>query len=379
MKTLYSILFIIACTVTGAQAQGIRNQSFKPGEIWQDTDGEHINAHGGGILFHGGTYYWYGEHKTGGRTGNRAMVGVSCYSSTDLLNWKREGVALAVDEEGSGSDIEKGSVIERPKVIFNEKTGKFVMWFHLELKNQGYNAARTALAISDHPTGPFVFQKSLRPNPETWPINFEKAWKEKSVTESGLKAWTDEWKKEVAEGLFIRRDFKSGQMARDMTLYVDEDGKAYHIYSSEENLTLHIAELREDYLDFTGKWAVIEPAGHNEAPAVFKQNGKYYLITSGCTGWDPNAARSFVADDLMGPWTSLGNPAVGEGADLTFDSQSTFIVPVQGKENAFIFMADRWRPENAIDGRYVWLPVKMEAGRPILEWQDQWDLSHFDK
>jgi beta-xylosidase len=131
-------------------------------------------------------------------------------------------------------------------------------------------------------------------------------------------------------------------------------------------------------LDFTGKWAVIEPAGHNEAPAVFKQDGKYYLITSGCTGWDPNAARSFVADDLFGPWTDLGNPAVGEEADLTFDSQSTFIVPVQGKKNAFVFMADRWRPDNAIDGRYVWLPIKMKEGRPILEWNDEWDLSYFD-
>ncbi|SFU20055.1 Glycosyl hydrolases family 43 [Algoriphagus locisalis] len=381
MKRLVSFIVIIAGALTCVLGQSTSesHQAFQPGEVWTDTDGVHINAHGGGILFHEGKYYWFGEHKTGGRTGNRAMVGVSCYSSTDLLNWKREGVALAVHEEGSGSDIEKGSVIERPKVIYNEKTGKFVMWFHLELKGQGYNAARTALATSDHPTGPYEFQKSLRPNPGTWPVNFEKSWKKKSITEKDLEGWSEEWKKEVAEGLFIRRDFHTGQMARDMTLYVDDDGKAYHIYSAEENLTLHIAELTDDYLGFTGKWAVIEPAGHNEAPAIFKQNDKYYLITSGCTGWDPNAARSFVADDLMGPWTSLGNPAVGEGADLTFDSQSTFIVPVQGKTDAFIFMADRWRPENAIDGRYVWLPIQMKEGRPVLEWQDSWDLSYFDK
>jgi beta-xylosidase len=375
MKTILSFVLLLACaSLAQAQSQGL----FRPGEIWEDTEGVHINAHGGGILFHKGKYYWFGEHKTEGRNGNRAMVGVSCYSSEDLINWKREGVALEVAAEGSGSDIEKGSIIERPKVIYNEKTKKFVMWFHLELKSQGYNAARTALATSDSPTGPYIYQKSLRPNPETWPINFEESWKNKAVVEADLEAWSDEWKKEVSQGLFIRRDFGTGQMARDMTLFVDEDGKAYHIYSSEENLTLHIAELTEDYLGFTGKWAVIEPAGHNEAPAIFKQDGKYYLITSGCTGWDPNAARSFVADDLFGPWTSLGNPAVGEGADLTFDSQSTFIVPVQGKNNAFIFMADRWRPQNAIDGRYVWLPIQMKDGRPILEWKDEWGLSVFD-
>ncbi len=380
MKTLFSFILIFgsACHFVLAQSASEKQAVIRPGELWPDSEGVHINAHGGGILFYEGVYYWFGEHKTAGRMGNRAMVGVGCYSSTDLVNWKNEGVVLTVDAEGSGSDIEKGSVIERPKVIFNEKTGKFVMWFHLELKSQGYDAARTALAVSDSPTGPYVFEKSLRPNPKTWPLNFDSSWKEKTITEHALESWSDEWKKEVAEGLFIRRDFESGQMARDMTLYVDEDGKAYHIFSSEENLTLHIAELTDDYLDFTGKWAVIEPAGHNEAPAVFKQDGKYYLITSGCTGWDPNAARSFAADDLFGPWTALGNPALGEGAELTFDSQSTFIVPVQGKKDAFIFMADRWRPQNAIDGRYVWLPIKMKDGRPILEWMEEWDLSYFD-
>ena len=355
-----------------------KNTAFKPGEIWEDTEGTHINAHGGGILFHEGVYYWFGEHKTAGRGGNRANVGVGCYSSTDLYNWKNEGIALAVHEEGSGSDIEKGSVIERPKVIYNEKTKQFVMWFHLELKGQGYDAARTALAVSDHPTGPYVFKKSLRPNAGVWPVNFNEEWKKKTVTESELEAWSDEWKKEVAEGLFIRRDFEGGQMSRDMGLFVDDDGKAYHIHAAEENLTLHISELTDDYLDFTGKWAVMEPAGHNEAPAIFKHEGRYYMIASGCTGWDPNAARSFVSDDMLGPWEPLGNPAVGEDADLTFYSQSTFILPVQGKEAAFIFMADRWTPQNPIDGRYVWLPITMEGGKPILRWKDEWKLDVFE-
>ena len=350
------------------------NTSFKPGEIWPDTEDKHINAHGGGILYHKGKYYWFGEHKTEGKGGNRAMVGVSCYTSTDLYNWKNEGIALPVAPENSGSEIEKGSVIERPKVVYNARSKKFVMWFHLELKGQGYNAARTAVAVSNSPTGPYTFLKSYRPNAGIWPENFNPAWKEKTITEKDLKAWSDEWKQEVAEGLFIRRDLKPGQMARDMTVYVDEDGKAYHIHASEENLTLHISELTEDYLGFTGKWIAVAPAGHNEAPAICKRDGKYYLITSGCTGWDPNAARSFVATSMWGPWEPLGNPAVGEGADLTFQSQSTFILPVAGKKDAFIFMADRWRPNNAIDGRYIWLPLVFENGKPILRWQNEWKL-----
>ena len=334
-KILSTFLLIQILSVSIGNAQ--EYTSFNPGEIWKDDQGTHINAHGGGVLYHDGIYYWYGEHKTSGRGGNRAQVGVSCYASTDLYNWEDKGIALPVDAEGSGSDIEKGSVIERPKVIYNESTGKFVMWFHLELKDKGYEAARTALAVSDTPTGPFTFVKSLRPNAKTWPMNFPESWKTKTVQEKDLKAWSDQWKNEVSEGLFVRRDFDQGQMSRDMTLFVDDDGKAYHIHSAEENLTLHISELTDDYLDFTDKWAILEPAGHNEAPAIFKKDGRYYMITSGCTGWDPNAARSFVADDIMGPWESLGNPAQGKDADITFDSQSTYILPVQGKDDAFIF------------------------------------------
>ena len=129
--------------------EGKRYQSFKPGEIWLDNTEVHINAHGGGILYDGGRYYWFGEHKTEGEAGNRANVGVHCYSSDDLYNWIDEGIALAVEPEGSGSPIEKGCILERPKVIHNAKTGKYVMWFHLEPKGMGYRGAQSGVAVSD--------------------------------------------------------------------------------------------------------------------------------------------------------------------------------------------------------------------------------------
>ena len=351
----------------------IAQNKFQTGVEWRDQDGKHINAHGGGVLYHNGTYYWFGEHKTEGAGGNTALVGVGCYSSKDLYNWKNEGIVMKVDDDPS-SEITRGCVIERPKVIYNEKTKQFVLWFHLELKGQGYNAARTAVAVSDAVAGPYKFVKSYRPNASVWPLNFKEEWKNKTIKENDLKWWTDEWRKEVAEGLFIRRDFEKGQMSRDMTLFVDNDGKAYHIHAAEENLTLHISELTDDYLSFTGKWTTIAPAGHNEAPAIFKTDGKYFLVTSGCTGWEPNAARSFVATSLWGPWTSLGNPAQGNNAERTFESQSTFILPVQGAKDQFIFMADRWVPKNPIDGKYIWLPLIFDNGKPAIRWYDEWTL-----
>jgi beta-xylosidase len=323
----------------------------RPGAIWPDTNGVHINAHGGGILNYQGVYYWFGEHKVAGSAGNFAQVGVHVYSSTNLTDWKDEGIALAVSNDPA-SDITKGSIIERPKVIYNAKTKKFVMWFHLELKGQGYRAARAGVAVADKPTGPYVFQASFRPEAGHWPRNYKKGDNDGAVQ-------------------FLERDFAGGQMARDMTLFVDDDGHAYDIYSSEENHTLHIDQLSDDYTRPSGKYVRMQPMGDNEAPAIFKRGGKYYMFTSGLSGWKPNAARSFVADNIFGPWTALGNPVRGtpEQEATTFGGQATYVLPYKG---GFIFMGDLWRPKDAIDGRYLWLPVEWEDGKPVLRWRDSW-------
>jgi len=237
------------------------------------------------------------------------------------------------------SDISKGCILERPKVIYNTATKKFVMWFHLELKGHRYEAARSGVAVADKVTGPYTFLRSFRPN---------------------------------------------GQMARDMTLFIDDDGKAYHLYASEDNNTMHISLLTDDYLAPSGRYERVFPARYMEAPAICKRKGRYYFIASGCTGWVPNAARSAVADSIWGPWKELGNPCLGTnplnhlGPDKTFGGQSTFIIPVRAKDDAFIVMFDIWRPNNAIDGRYVWLPIRFTDEDFKIQWLNNWDLSIFD-
>ena len=113
-------------------------------------------------------------------------------------------------------------------------------------------------------------------------------------------------------------------MARDMTLFKDDDGTAYLIYSSEENLTLYISKLNEDYSDVTGwhkqgltdengnpvrdstyqaeygvDYVRVFPGGQREAPAMFKYQGKYYILTSGASGWSPNENKVTVADNIL--------------------------------------------------------------------------------
>ncbi|HBI57527.1 MAG: glycoside hydrolase family 43 protein [Duncaniella sp.] len=306
--------------------------------VWNDTDGNPINAHGGGILEHDGVYYWYGERK-GDRTYRSPGVGwecyrteaggVSCYSSRDLKNWKFEGVALKPDTADHTSDIHPTMVIERPKVVYNDKTRKFVMWMHID--NHSYSAARAGVAVSDSPTGPFTYIRSERPN------NSE---------------------------------------SRDMTIFKDDDGKAYHIYSSEGNSTLHISLLSDDYLSQSGSFCRNFPNRFREAPAIFKNDGKYYMVTSGCSGWSPNEAEWAVSTTIMGPWTPMDNPCRGKDADKTFYGQSTFVLPVgNGSDRSFIIMFDKWKKDDLVDSRYIWLPIRFNGDTLTIPWTDTVDLT----
>jgi hypothetical protein len=362
----------------------IAHSAFRPGAIWPDNNGIHINAHGGGVLFHDGVYYWFGEHKIKGEAGNAAHVGVHVYSSTDLYNWKDEGIALKVSDDPQ-SPIVRGCILERPKVIFNPRTKKFVMWFHLEPKDAfDYSGAMSGVAVADNVTGPFQFVNAFRPNAGVWPENVPAELKRPlSPEEAAALARLDLPGGPVPyypKNIVFRRDFANGQMARDMTLFVDDDGSAYHFYASEANGTLHISRLSDDFLRPAGKFVRLFPGRFHEAPSIFKTGGKYFLITSDCSGWAPNTARVSVAEHIFGPWEELGNPCLGtnEQTATTFGAQSTFVLPVQGKSGAFIFMADRWTPQNAIDGRYVWLPIEFKHGVPTISWYDEWDLTILD-
>lgn len=358
-----------------ATTQPTRPNTIRPGALWPDNDGTHINAHGGGVILHQGTYYWYGEHKIEGDEGNRAQVGVHVYSSADLIHWTDRGIALPVSHQ-PGHDIEKDCVIERPKVIYNGKTNAFVMWFHLELKGQGYRAARTAVAVSESPVGPFRFLRSLRMNAGIWPQNTPAEFRrdltpEEIASADAIAKKVGTRKLDESSHYYYRRDFHTGQMSRDMNLFVDDDHTAYHIAASEENSTLHITKLSDDYLASSGQYVRIFPNRCHEAPALFKHAGRYYMISSDCTGWTANPARLSVADHIFGPWQELENPCRGTEAQnaTTFDSQSTCVLSTP---TGHIYMGDRWCPPNAIDGRYIWLPIEFEHGTPILRWHDSW-------
>ena len=305
----------------------------KNGQIWKDTDGNDIQAHGGCIIKHGDTYYWYGEHKGGetkttylvsGAAVNRVdVIGISCYSSKDLLNWKYEGLALEADKDDEKSFIHTSKVVERPKVIYNGKTGKYVMWMHLD--REDYSYAGVGVAVSDLPTGPFKLVRAMVPNK---------------------------------------------QDSRDMTVYKDTDGTAYLFHSKDRNKTMNIARLNDDYTNVDGFYVSVLPDQEREAPAIFKKDGLYYMISSGCTGWAANAALYATCPCLLGKWKLIDNPCVGENSRKTFFGQSSYVFEAEGD---FYLMLDHWCPEDLQKSGYSILKITVEDdGEITVPWQDEW-------
>ncbi len=320
----------------------VPGDQFIPGAVWLDTDSQPIQAHGGGVLHHEGVYYWYGENKNAPNEPyvkglqRVPVIGISCYSSRDLLHWRHEGVVLPAVPNDETHDLHPSRVAERPKVVFNPHTKKFVLWLHVD--NCSYDLASAGVAVADRPTGPFIYQGSLQP---------------------------------------------CGVDSRDLTLFQDDDGAAYLVTGVLWHSAIQIVRLSDDYLTLTDDFVRVlqrpGPPSGRESPAMFKRAGRYYLVSSGTTGWDPNHAEYAVADRIMGEWETIGDPCTGPDAQQTFFAQNTHILPVAGRRDAFIVMFDRWQKDNLRDSRYVWLPAVFGAnGELSIPWRERWDLSVFD-
>ena len=320
------------------------SSALRLGVNWNDADGKHINVHGGCVLYENGTYYWFGENY---RANPVKSNGIGCYTSKDLYNWKFEGMAYKCPEAPLRSDYQDmnyGRTLERPKVMYCPNTGKYVMWVHWE-NGSGYAASRVAILESDKIAGPYTFIKTMRPRGNEQP---------------------------------------SG--SRDQTLMFDPDyNVGYHFGSAEENMTMHGTLLTDNFLDLGPTWERMFVKKQYEAPAIFKYHKRFVAITSGCTGWDPNAGHSSYSQLPLTGWNDLGNPCVDDDKNTTYHSQSNYIFKVPGYYDAYIFMGDRWKggdyfsDANVGESWHIWLPIDMRTGYPIMRFYADWDLSLFNK
>ncbi|MFJ4784929.1 RICIN domain-containing protein [Streptomyces sp. NPDC088794] len=308
MRRAYAVLLALVCAlaaalVTAGPAQAVA-QTVPNGTQFTDTSGNVVHAHGGGVIKVGSYYYWFGED----RNADNTFKYVDAYRSTDLKTWEFRNHVLT-----QSSAAELGTAyIERPKVIYNASTGKFVMWMHKE-NGVDYSEARAAVAVSDTVDGTYTYQGSFQP---------------------------------------------LGQyMSRDITTYVDTDGTAYMVSAANENYDLHIYKLNSAYTGIDSLVANPWAGGHREAPALFKRGSVYFMLTSGATGWSANQQQYATATSLAGPWTSFANV----GDSTAYNSQTAYVLPVTGTSGtSYLYLGDRWGNSfggTVNDSRYVWLPL----------------------
>jgi hypothetical protein len=307
-----------------------QKDEIKPSEVWPDNNGDHIQAHGGGIIKIGKTYYWYGEERRQGLdTGYRY---VSCYSSNDLMNWKFRGDAIKLTKPDSM--LVGHWVLERPKVYYNAKTKKYVMYMHLDGGIKGishnkwaYDYARVGVAVSDKATGPFKYVNSFRP---------------------------------------------LGKESRDIGQFIDDDGSAYLIFECRPTDGFYIAKLSDDYLSVEKEVSFIHQP--MEGGAVVHYKGLYYAVGSRLTGWSPNANKVATSPSLYGPWTDFAD--IAPPATKTYGSQSTMFIKVMGKKDTtVIFMGDKWEPKTLWDSRYLWMPVQISDGKLWVPEPKPWTIN----
>lgn len=267
---------------------------FKNGVDWFDTEGNVLHSHGGHIVKFGDLYYWYGENR-------KDNIYVSCYASSDLVNWQFRNNILTTDSPVSDIGLEgntnlmnedKKINIERPKIVYNEKTKKYIMWAHYE-NGINYSEAAIALASSDTPDGDFVYHGYFRP---------------------------------------------FGHMSRDCNVF-EFKGDMYFLSASNSNKDLHVYRLTDDYMDVAEQVNLLFEGESREAPALFMHGDKIYMLTSACTGWKPNLGGYSCSDSLSDEWEKI-RPF---GDDTTYHSQPTAVLTldVAGKKQ-YVYIGDRW-------------------------------------
>jgi hypothetical protein len=317
MKVTWAQIAVVLALPLAASILLAAPAAIHSGDPWLDSDGHRIQAHGGGITFWKGIYYWFGEDRS--QTNDPDKRFVASYSSRDLAHWKYLGQVLA-DPEHLGPHW----VLERPKVFVNARTGKFVMYAHLD--DARYKLARVMVAVADRIDGPYNYVKSFRP---------------------------------------------LDQESRDIGQFVDDDGSAYLIFEARPTKGFFLAKLSDDYMNVEKTSFIPAPL---EGGALVHLGSLYYVIGSHMTGWKPNPNVYATAPALTGPWTELKNLAPPEANN--FGSQSAALLKIAGaKKTAVIFVGDIWKPGTLWDSRYFWMPLEITSGELRLPAPQPWTIN----
>ena len=290
--------------------------AFYPGRVWLDTDGKRIQAHGGSLMVLNGVYYWYGENKekTDGKNGIWHW-GVRCYSSADLYNWKDEGIIIPPEPEDPASSLHPSACMDRPHIIYNKRTKKFVCW--LKIMNKDQTQSETVLNYTD-------------------------------VT-----------------GYYSTHFPRSGPpYVREATAHFQRKGRHYLITSGT---TGYLPNPSEAAVADTwhGPYTVLgdphpedesHTSFHSQISSVFKVPGKKDLYIACADRWLPQAMDKQY-------------PVYREMFEKIFSGRA--------EEFDFSRMGEQV-VENTAIADYVWLPIRFEGEMPVIDWKDSWRWEDYE-
>lgn len=369
------------------EGMDMKYNSFHPGEIWLDTSGKPIQAHGFSVFYseQDECYYWYGENKEktkGGLFNKIWHWGVRCYASKDLYNWEDKGLIIPPVPEDISNPLHPNHQMDRPHIIYCRNTGKYVAW--LKVQNGGTDQYMTVMQ-ADSFLGPYEF---------------------------------------------VHKQYKPLKMdTGDFDLAVDSETQKGYIIFSRPHFMVVTAELTDDYTEAAGPYAVnyegLKPPFSREGIVCFEAGGKRYLLSSGTTSYYPNPSQIAEFTDFLSEYRDLGDPCVEDTDKSSFYGQFTDVLKVEGK-NLYIAVADRWKPtklgkwfsrkyynmvlkamsgghhdniakpdyspkeinpiiakeqthiDNTSISTYVWLPIVLENGKPQIKWYSEWKLEDFE-
>jgi len=341
---VFGLLATLCCDTAYSQSHKIKNDTF-----WDTIDGEPIYSQGGGIFKFKDPntdeekYYWYGvryEQAESYRqdpsvTYNRRnnFHSVTCYSSTDCVNWKSEGEALTRAETRRSDGPRGWPWMGRLGVAYIEDAEKYVLIIQY--------GAGVLFAVADQPSGPF------------------------------------EW--------HHRRDMTEmigTPNTGDQTVFTDEDtGKSYLVYSygrGRNKIYISAIGLKDDKIDLLDCTQVYRGDGR-EGNCMFKYQGKYYLAASLLYGWDSSYAYYLVADDIRGPYLPENNMKRLQGAedDYAHITQTGFFFTIKGtKQDTVVYCGDRWADfaGNGL-GYNQWCPLSFDGEEPYFNSLNSWNLN----
>jgi hypothetical protein len=312
--------------------------------FWNCTDGKPVNSQGGGISRFADPvtglekYYWYGVYYEEADKYRENPVAaypqctfnaVTCYSSTDLVNWAFEVDVLSKAEVLKDR---KNTWVGRLGVAFIKQLDKYALFVQ--------HGSKVLITVADKPTGPFL------------------------------------WHQEIS-----MKDMIGTTNTGDQTVFTDEEtGRSYLIYSYGSGRNkIYVSEIgvKDGMVNLLDCTKVFQGESR-EGNCMFKYKGLYYMCASNIYGWDASYAYYLVADNIRGPYLPNNTMLVMKGSaeDYAHVTQTGFFVNVKGsKQETIVYCGDRWAnfAGNGL-GYNQWFPLSFEGKTPWFNSLSSWNL-----